>query len=69
MSTSDEILLDGIFEKVKRGMPLAREDWNLWFTFVLNSKYQISTVSEAEFGGMKAQLQQGVRKTFLSGGQ
>ena len=69
MSESDDVLLSAVFEKLKRGIPVSREDWNIWFSFVLGAKYAISSTSAEEFAGLQAQLQQGVRKVFLGGNQ
>lgn len=69
MSDSDEKLLDAVIEKLKRNIPISREDWQIWWPFVLNSKYVVSSCNNEEFAGMQAQLQQGVRKVFLGGNQ
>ena len=69
MSESDEKLLDAVVEKIKRGIPISKEEWSIFWQFILNSKYTISSASVEEQAGMQAQLQQGIRRVFLGGSQ
>ena len=69
MSNSDEVILNGIFEKLKRTIPISKEEFSLWWNWFLSTNISVSSASEEEFAGMQANLQNQLRRKFLGGNQ
>ena len=66
MTASDEVILDGVFEKIKRGMPISKEEWGMWANFTLGMNWgAVSSISAEEWAGMQVNFQNQLRRKFL----